>query len=498
MSLSSSTLAPILHPHYDERAIEYYSSNPIIKQGNVAVKYVNRSLNKGLFSEVECCRGDILFVEQPLLSMQHRSNRNSLHACDMCLKSIGTLREQWQRCLDQSALSSDDHDHDISDLIDKSRLDDEKNEPYQLPQTLPFTQRHSSSSSSSTSLSSTQTNEPFFDLSRYDVTPVPCNNACSERYCSIECRDLAWQQHHQLLCPNQASSSQSQSERASMFQSFYEWADENNEIFHLVLKLIANVILRDNLYEYTMFTSSIWWEQARPPPELSPADSARFVATLHSMCGEAVALMEGLFDSQTLNKHKDLFTTEQIGRFVTIFEMNQLGLFAPSPISTYIAFYHSLDEHHQEQFKRAFNHRTFIDTNLISDLRIEGMGLFTIACCANHSCEPNFSLVKRDNEDEADGFVDLDSKMALMALRDVQQGEQVFISYIDEDASLAERTELLAEYGFVCQCAKCQRERLHGDDVSDGDSSLDEFEDDDEEMGTMDDAAENDDQDEDD
>jgi hypothetical protein len=38
-------------------------------------------------------------------------------------------------------------------------------------------------------------------------------------------------------------------------------------------------------------------------------------------------------------------------------------------------------------------------------------------------------------------------------------GEEVTISYIDEELPLVERRAALQDYGFVCACERCERER---------------------------------------
>ena len=43
----------------------------------------------------------------------------------------------------------------------------------------------------------------------------------------------------------------------------------------------------------------------------------------------------------------------------------------------------------------------------------------------------------------------------LEALRDIEAGEELTMSYIDEGESLEERKVALASYGFVCGCDKC-------------------------------------------
>ena len=58
------------------------------------------------------------------------------------------------------------------------------------------------------------------------------------------------------------------------------------------------------------------------------------------------------------------------------------------------------------------------------------------------------------------------------ALRDVRKGEELFVSYVDETQSLAEREKALAAYGFACACPLCaaqrgERSAVDADDVDD-------------------------------
>lgn len=71
---------------------------------------------------------------------------------------------------------------------------------------------------------------------------------------------------------------------------------------------------------------------------------------------------------------------------------------------------------------------------------------------ANHSCNPNASL-------DCVGRT-----VHLSALRDIEEGEQVFISYIDEDLPVDERKAMLRErYFFDCGCERCAREMAEGE-----------------------------------
>lgn len=73
-------------------------------------------------------------------------------------------------------------------------------------------------------------------------------------------------------------------------------------------------------------------------------------------------------------------------------------------------------------------------------------------CMLNHSCTPNVALKVADC-----------GLMQLRTLRDIREGDELFISYIDLDAysDVAARTRhLLEQYRFLCVCVKCLSERM--------------------------------------
>ena len=63
----------------------------------------------------------------------------------------------------------------------------------------------------------------------------------------------------------------------------------------------------------------------------------------------------------------------------------------------------------------------------------------------NHSCVPNVRVEYASGSNVA--FV--------IANRDIEEGEELCISYVDESFTYDERKANLAHYGFVCDCARC-------------------------------------------
>lgn len=74
----------------------------------------------------------------------------------------------------------------------------------------------------------------------------------------------------------------------------------------------------------------------------------------------------------------------------------------------------------------------------------EGTGFYALQSCCNHSCAPSAA---------AEG--DVNGETSVLAERDIAQGEEITISYIDESMSFEDRQAALLDYGFVCRCRAC-------------------------------------------
>ena len=73
--------------------------------------------------------------------------------------------------------------------------------------------------------------------------------------------------------------------------------------------------------------------------------------------------------------------------------------------------------------------------------------LYARISCVNHSCSPNAEV----------HFLGEGSEATLLAKRTIEIGEELSISYIDDNerVSFHERRASLRDYGFECDCAKC-------------------------------------------
>lgn len=101
-------------------------------------------------------------------------------------------------------------------------------------------------------------------------------------------------------------------------------------------------------------------------------------------------------------------------------------------------------------------------------LNNEGVGLFALHSTCNHSCVPNAEAAFSHNN----------SRLSLLALQDIQPGEEILISYLDEcdtSRSRHSRQKILAEnYVFVCKCPKCEEQAQDEDVTSEEEEEIDE------------------------
>ncbi len=109
-----------------------------------------------------------------------------------------------------------------------------------------------------------------------------------------------------------------------------------------------------------------------------------------------------------------------------------------------------------------------IETESGDFLDNEGSALYAIQSACNHSCEPNSKST----------FPFSNHTVALVATKDLVEGEEIFISYLDECALTRSRHSrrkfLMENYLFMCECNRCQREADEPDMTSEDEESMEE------------------------
>lgn len=242
--------------------------------------------------------------------------------------------------------------------------------------------------------------------------------ACGEIYCSEACRMKAFGLHHQLLCPLIAGEE---------IDDFIDHAESTNETFKVLAQIYAFLIQRANenggdlfrsLYRFKYFTKGIWWEIVNPPSDLKDFEKKDFIKDLQDLLFDSFELLKKVF-SNYIVKYSDLFDFRVYGTFMGMLEMNAISV---------------VSRREEEEVVQL----------------AEGIALYSIISLLNHSCIPNAALLKYPGCN--------DDSTAVFCIREIAPGEEILISYIDEEAPLSIRTEELLDYHFTCACEACRKD----------------------------------------
>jgi len=197
---------------------------------------------------------------------------------------------------------------------------------------------------------------------------------------------------------------------------------------------------------FSMGFKLLWWETVALPADVDAVDERQFRDQMKEIASESLSLLkDAIYDEL----YAPLFSLEVYGHIIGMFELNNLEIVVASPVEDYFLYIDELPQARKEEVEQVT--KPFLDA-LGDDYAAycQGSGFYALQSCMNHSCRPNAKAFKRDE--------DRDGHAVLLATRAIKRGEEITISYIDEDASLEERQALLADYAFVCRCSRCLEE----------------------------------------
>ncbi|RAL41821.1 hypothetical protein DM860_009003 [Cuscuta australis] len=440
---------------------------------------LNGEYGKGVFAEKNFKEGELVLKDKMLVGAQHTSNKMNCLVCSYCFRFIGSIEHQIGRQLfwldfgEGKELS-----HTKRDFRNSPHSDEAGSSGKEL-------QENGGCSSSSSRpkvsipkdlLHSLMNGDTLLPYSEHFPLPsiVPCPGACEESYyCSPACAHADWEEFHSLLCTGKGSKALS----TEALLKFIEHANETNDIFLPAAKVISFTILRYRKFKadwisgkgkydtsvkrafsllleawkpVSMGHKKCWWGCVDLPNDIEHSDEAAFRMQIKELADESLQLLKAaIFDHEC----EALFSLEIYGHIIGMFELNNLDLIVESPLVNY--FKHiddlpSLEKREAEQIIRPILDALGDEYSTCC----QGTAFFPLQSCMNHSCKPNAKAFKREE--------DLDGDAIIIALEPIQKGEEITISYIDEDLPIEERQELLADYGFRCKCPKCLEETIEG------------------------------------
>ncbi|CAL9043419.1 unnamed protein product [Musa banksii] len=477
----SDQIAVLLSPPSPESIKDYYDElMKTRKCNNLKINFSNSS-GKAVYAIKEFEEGELVLKDQILVAAQHSSNKVDCLVCSYCFRFIGSIELQIGRklYLQELGLSANKEcKESLSRFPEKACtrvLDDIK--------------KHSVSNGSHDIGSSTYTNSKDnsiptevlhslingnMSLPYTNLFALPsifyCPGGCKEEhYCSKLCTDLDWESFHSLLCTGRNT----ESSKRDAILKFIEHSNGTNDIFILAAKVISCTILKFRKLKRLRFKENEkrakldetdfpllleawkpvsmgfkkrWWDCIALPNDVDSSDEASFRMQLRDLAFTSLQLLkEAIFEDECA----PLFSLEIYGHIIGMFELNNLDLVVASPVEDY--FIHIDDLPSPEKVEAEKLTRPLLES-LGDEYSVccQGTGFYPLQSCMNHSCCPNAKAFKRDE--------DKDGQAIIIAARPIVKGEEITISYIDEDLPYDERQTLLADYGFGCMCPRCLEE----------------------------------------
>ena len=426
-------------------------SGEVVPGAHVEVRRSETRDGRGVFARRAFTMGECVLIEDPLVGAQHESNRRHARVCARCFRFVGDVSSAIGRRLMRKFVAREEEDGaSTSTLPEELVLGDLAklaSGEAKLPESAPF------------------------------VGPpeCPCVGGCKRNvYCSHACANEAWAGEEAMMCPGPRGLARDK--RA--LEEFYSHARETNDIFIVAGKALANMCLRaldaKNRLEardgkgtqmsadesavdayarepYAVVANAPWWETVAAPEECDAEDSERkFRQTLQTLASDSLELLRHAW-SDAATKFPSIFTLDTYGRLIGAFELNNLELVVENPVENYFL---AVDDAPEGEAKNAVTRITQPLLDALDkdyDIPCLGTALFSVQSGFNHDCDPNAEPMK--------GEQDITGACVIVARKDIAEGEEITISYLDDDSkSRDERQDALADYGFVCRCARCEQE----------------------------------------
>lgn len=435
-----------------QRCRHRLANGDVASSADVEIRASDRRGGRGVFAMRAFAEGECVLIEDPLVAAQHESNKTHARVCAQCFRYVGSVSSAVGKRLLTKFGRDGDNAPSTSSLSggltmgDLARL-----------------------ASGEVSLPGAQ----VFD----GPTEHPCVGECAENvYCSETCAKDAWNSDESLMCLG----AQGLACDKRALEEFYAHARETNDIFIVAGKALANMCLRARDFRrqfeathgkstvetrdeaaaetfarkpYVAVAHAPWWETIATPEECEDeASELEFRKTLRTLAHDSLDLLRHAW-SDAASEFPSLFTLDTYGALIGAFELNNLELVVESPVENYFL---AVDDAPEGEAKQAITRITQPLLDALDkdyDIPCLGTALFSVQSGLNHDCDPNSEPFKDER--------DITGACTIVARRDIAAGEEITISYLDDDdKSRDERQDALADYGFVCRCDRCENELM--------------------------------------
>lgn len=282
--------------------------------------------------------------------------------------------------------------------------------------------------------------------------PVSCEHCRKETYCSDECCNEAWNKYHRILCIGPVSTHETE-QPLQILQLLAEDTRRTNPL--LIARMFAMVLIaamEDDKDPCRMFDRFVQEELPHG------RDTLALQLIEEHLQGKLSADKKHLIDKWvTLSRYR---------RFNGLIQRNASTINPISDLQRYVQDMDPENDARQISTLRALWHKLHegtldtIDHLSAKDIQqaillsqvtsqqwtILGTGAFIVHNCMNHSCRPCVTNVSSGTSNE----------LQVVALRPIEPGDELTISYIDETLPIEQRQALLwQQYRFRCRCDLC-------------------------------------------
>lgn len=296
---------------------------------------------------------------------------------------------------------------------------------------------------------------PHKDLDAVDPSSqVECPH-CSLRYCSAACRDQGWRRYHQLLCLG--PSAQDEIHPSNMLDEIWRnshFPPETASV-HLVTRIIAMIRIDP---DFRASMKKFCFDSKNKDGRL-----------IHKVFGDKFdsrreEIRNALLSFLDFGEAAEYLSESGFASLLTLIGMNSQGIGTNSFTSWYRNLESSPLPDDDKLSVEAFVDQVYekIEAETGTDfMNNEGAALYRLQSACNHSCDPNAEVTFPNNNDT----------LVLVATRDIEAGEEICISYLEEcqrDRSRhSRRKQLMENYVFECECDKCEAQTNEDDVTSD-------------------------------
>ncbi|KAI9139617.1 hypothetical protein BKA69DRAFT_1084911 [Paraphysoderma sedebokerense] len=343
---------------------------------HIQITWVDDHKERGVIATADFKGGDVILEDDPIVCDQYLYNKDYFPACSHCLRSLETASQMARR------------------------------------------------------LAGYDSEPQLYAADHLKVYPrISCDSCSREIYCSEQCKSAAWVQYHSILCLGHNPPMNHPLSLLEQEWKSFHYPPETASIM-IIPKIIATVI--SNLNKGLSIDESL-----SPFANFKKDYRNQELNILHKFLDEKfqeritklqMLVKEALWDERV----PELFEMEGFKSLFCLICLNAQGI-GTSSFEQYerhvlsLNTSTSLPDSEKDILSIALSEidsiRADIEETSGEFTHAEGSGLYPIHSCLNHSCEPNAEI----------RFGNGNSRLEVVAIRDVKEGEEITISYISFD-----------------------------------------------------------------